>query len=291
RNFGGSGNGNGNDSGNDAHTRLLCQLLTELDGRKLIIIGTARDISAVDEALLRPGRFTSHIHVSYPNEADRCSIILSIMMEAKIKVEQISDSTLIEDINEKQQEIQVFSQEQQNQQLQILAEEAAKVSEGLSCAALKTAVREAIMLGLAKCPKIDFIQKDETNVQKKNTEFVVLLTGSKVTNIREAKVYVYRYHRKLKETSSFFIAVDSIRDIDDMSLFISALSGIGKLDKQSANLINQAATSCCQITLPLKPMRWYHTRLDTQKNMIPTTIEKTCEYNYVKLNCLLTQNR
>ncbi|KAA6377397.1 MAG: putative transitional endoplasmic reticulum ATPase, partial [Streblomastix strix] len=291
RNFGGSGNGNGNDSGNDAHTRLLCQLLTELDGRKLIIIGTARDISAVDEALLRPGRFTSHIHVPYPNEADRCSIILSIMMEANIKVEQISDRTLIEDINEKQQEIQVFSQEQQNQQLQVLAEEAAKVSEGLSCAALKTAVREAIMLGLAKCPEIEFLQKDEKNVQLKS-----------ITIYAHDLINVLKQMRMIRISSK---SDDSIRDIDDMSLFTSALSGIGKLDEQSANLINQAATSCCQITLPLKPMRfgitravafekgeiktvalcamkltqkrWYHTRLNTQKNMIPNTIEKICE--------------
>ncbi|KAA6397470.1 MAG: putative peptidase M28 [Streblomastix strix] len=148
----------------------------------------------------------------------------------------------------------------------------------------------------------------QIRIQLKNTELVVLLTGSEEAGIRGTKAYVYRHQRELKETPTLCIAVDSIRDIDEMALFTRDLNGIVKLDEQSANLINQAASNSCQITLPLKPMpfgatdavafaqvgiktvalcameltppRWYHTRLDTPENMIPSTIEKCMEVCY-----------
>ena len=52
---------------NDVHSRLLSTLLNEMDGvnsnkatTDLLIVGTTNRITAIDAALLRPGRFEEH---------------------------------------------------------------------------------------------------------------------------------------------------------------------------------------------------------------------------------------
>ena len=66
-------------TGSGVEHSMVNQLLTEMDGfRKeelVFIIGTTNFVEALDEALLRPGRFELKIKIPYPNEKDRRAIL------------------------------------------------------------------------------------------------------------------------------------------------------------------------------------------------------------------------
>jgi cell division protease FtsH len=66
-------------TGSGVEHSMVNQLLTEMDGfRKeelVFIIGTTNYVEALDEALLRPGRFELTIKIPYPNEKDRHAIL------------------------------------------------------------------------------------------------------------------------------------------------------------------------------------------------------------------------
>jgi cell division protease FtsH len=66
-------------TGSGVEHSMVNQLLTEMDGfRKeelVFIIGTTNFVEALDEALLRPGRFELKIKIPYPNEGDRRAIL------------------------------------------------------------------------------------------------------------------------------------------------------------------------------------------------------------------------
>lgn len=66
-------------TGSGVEHSMVNQLLTEMDGfRKeelVFVIGTTNFVEALDEALLRPGRFELKIKIPYPNEKDRRAIL------------------------------------------------------------------------------------------------------------------------------------------------------------------------------------------------------------------------
>ncbi len=66
-------------TGSGVEHSMVNQLLTEMDGfRKeelVFVIGTTNFVEALDEALLRPGRFELKIRIPYPNEKDRRAIL------------------------------------------------------------------------------------------------------------------------------------------------------------------------------------------------------------------------
>ncbi len=61
------------------NTRIVTALLNELDGFEasegVLVLAATNCISALDEALIRPGRFDARVSVPYPNEADRMKLI------------------------------------------------------------------------------------------------------------------------------------------------------------------------------------------------------------------------
>lgn len=63
----------------EATERVVSQLLTELDAAaenpNLVVIGATNRRDALDPALLRPGRFETHVHVPRPDEAARRAIL------------------------------------------------------------------------------------------------------------------------------------------------------------------------------------------------------------------------
>ena len=69
----------GGDSGSAEREQGLLQLLTEMDGffrdDKILIIGATNLSSALDEALLRPGRFDRTIHMGLPSPGNRLKIL------------------------------------------------------------------------------------------------------------------------------------------------------------------------------------------------------------------------
>jgi cell division protease FtsH len=65
--------------GSGVEHSMVNQLLTEMDGfRKeelVFVVGTTNFVESLDPALLRPGRFEFHLHIPYPNAADRRAIL------------------------------------------------------------------------------------------------------------------------------------------------------------------------------------------------------------------------
>ncbi len=65
--------------GSRAPQRVLNQLLSELDGMEQLsqvaVLGATNDVSLIDPAILRPGRFGVHLEVRLPDEAERAAIL------------------------------------------------------------------------------------------------------------------------------------------------------------------------------------------------------------------------
>ena len=64
---------------NDEREATLNQLLTEMDGFEdssgVIVIGATNNISSIDDALLRAGRFDRRIHISLPDMSERIEVL------------------------------------------------------------------------------------------------------------------------------------------------------------------------------------------------------------------------
>jgi transitional endoplasmic reticulum ATPase len=76
----------------DVTERVVSQLLTELDGLasnpNLVVLAATNRYEAIDPALLRPGRFESHVEVPLPDESAR-RLILGVHTEGKPLGEEI----------------------------------------------------------------------------------------------------------------------------------------------------------------------------------------------------------
>jgi cell division protease FtsH len=86
-----------NSGGHDEREQTLNAILVEMDGfsstDKVIVIAATNRVDVLDPALLRPGRFDRHIHVSLPDIAGR-EQILSVHAQ-KVKMGAGVDLTLI----------------------------------------------------------------------------------------------------------------------------------------------------------------------------------------------------
>ena len=75
----GAKRGGGPAGGNREADQTLNQLLVEMDGftgnERLLVIAATNRLDTLDPALLRPGRFSRHIHVGAPSEQGRLEIL------------------------------------------------------------------------------------------------------------------------------------------------------------------------------------------------------------------------
>ena len=66
-------------TGSGVEHSMVNQLLTEMDGfhkdELVFVVGTTNFVESLDPALLRPGRFEFHLHIPYPDDADRKAIL------------------------------------------------------------------------------------------------------------------------------------------------------------------------------------------------------------------------
>ena len=94
--------GSGMGGGNDEREQTLNQLLAEMDGFEtsptpIIVIAATNRVDVLDKALLRPGRFDRHVHVSYPDLKSRESIlnihVNNIKAEESLDVKTIAKGT------------------------------------------------------------------------------------------------------------------------------------------------------------------------------------------------------
>jgi cell division protease FtsH len=80
--------------GSGVEHSMVNQLLTEMDGfhkeELVFVVGTTNFVEALDPALLRPGRFEFHLHIPYPEPADRRAILE--VCNSKMKLEMSAEA-------------------------------------------------------------------------------------------------------------------------------------------------------------------------------------------------------
>ncbi len=81
-------------TGSGVEHSMVNQLLTEMDGfhkeELVFIVGTTNFVESLDPALLRPGRFEFHLHIPYPDDADRREILK--IYDAKMKLQMTEEA-------------------------------------------------------------------------------------------------------------------------------------------------------------------------------------------------------
>lgn len=148
---------------------------------------------------------------------------------------------------------------------------------------------------------IKFMQAN--NIRFENTEVVALLVGGEEAGLRGSKAWAKAHADEIKaekDVETIFVSLDTIRESDFMSIYDKDMTGTVKNDIRVANLIQSAAknvgydvpiktielgstdaAAISQAGLPAAaftamnpaPARYYHTRLDTEDNLDPKTIE------------------
>ena len=93
------------DSSNHAASRVVNQLLTEMDGvvqrGQIFVIGATNRLELVDEAMLRPGRLDKKIEVPRPDREGRIDILSKIIMRVSPDyVDESIDMPAIADLSE-----------------------------------------------------------------------------------------------------------------------------------------------------------------------------------------------
>jgi cell division protease FtsH len=98
--IGGKRSGGGSGGSHREHDQTLNQLLTEMDGFKdngqIIVMAATNRKDMLDPALLRPGRFDRHIHISLPDRYSREQILQLYLGEKKRKEKSINTTMIAE---------------------------------------------------------------------------------------------------------------------------------------------------------------------------------------------------
>lgn len=141
------------------------------------------------------------------------------------------------------------------------------------------------------------------DIRLENTEVWAVCTGSEEAGLRGSKAFAQEYAKQFKDESdveTVFVAVDTIRDFDHMTIYNKDMTGLVNNDSEACALVkagaklagydidyksvslgatDAAAASQAGIkaaafaAMDPAPARYYHTRLDTHENMDLKTIE------------------
>ena len=140
----------------------------------------------------------------------------------------------------------------------------------------------------------------DNDIRFENTEVMVVLTGSEESGLRGAKAFVKEHKKDFDDVETVFIALDTVRDYDFMSVYHKDMTGTVKNDAVVSKLLQDGGAlagyelpfktvsfgssdaaaitkggmrATCFAAMDPAPARYYHTRLDTADNLDLKTIE------------------
>lgn len=143
---------------------------------------------------------------------------------------------------------------------------------------------------------------EANNIRFENTEVCAIMTGGEEAGLRGAKAWAKAHADELKNdgVETVFVSFDTVRECDFMAIYDKDMTGVVKNDARVAKLVQQAAKNV-GYDVPIKaielgstdaaafsqaglaasaftamdpsPARYYHTRLDTEDNLDPKSIE------------------
>lgn len=142
-------------------------------------------------------------------------------------------------------------------------------------------------------------EMDEADLRFENTEVCCLISGSEEAGLRGAKAYARRHKDELLETESVVIAMDTLREIDQMQVYTKGCTGTvrdseavgdliheagvnvgidmpraelypGAIDAEGFSMYGLTAAGFCGVNHEAR--RYYHTREDTPDNISPECI-------------------
>lgn len=145
----------------------------------------------------------------------------------------------------------------------------------------------------------------DNDIRFENTEVIALLTGGEECGLRGCEAFFKAHPEILNDgVETVYAGFDTVRDEEFMEIYTKDLNGIVKNDIRACNLMKNAAAKCGKdipfgaiplgstdaaaasragcpsvsfVAMDPAPARYYHTRLDTAENIIPSTIEKGIE--------------
>ena len=100
-----------------------------------------------------------------------------------------------------------------------------------------------IALGVAKSLR-------EAGVRFEHTEIACLITGSEEAGLRGAKAWAARHAGELDDCETVILTLDTLRDLDHMTIFERDLNGTVRNDPAFSALV-QAAAKACGYDIPL----------------------------------------
>lgn len=142
----------------------------------------------------------------------------------------------------------------------------------------------------------------DNDIRFENTEVVSISMACEEAGLRGAKAFAAAHAKEFEDSGveTITICTDTLRDFDDMGIYNKDMSGTVKLDPKVAGLVREASKTagldlpyanvffgssdaaalaqggmkaCCLAAMDPTPARYYHTRLDTEDNLDPKTIE------------------
>lgn len=142
---------------------------------------------------------------------------------------------------------------------------------------------------------------EDNNITFENTEVVALTTGCEEAGLRGAKAFATKHNEELKAIPSVYFGMDTLKDFDDIAIYIRDMTGTVKNDPRVCALMKKGseragldlpyasvyfgasdAARVSKMGIPAAtlaamnpgPPRYYHTRDDLPEIMEQKTIEK-----------------
>lgn len=143
---------------------------------------------------------------------------------------------------------------------------------------------------------------EANNIRLENTEVCAIMTGGEEAGLRGAKAWAKAHAQEIKDDNveTVFVSFDTVRENEFMAIYDKDMTGVVKNDTRVAKLVQQAAKNV-GYDVPIKaielgstdaaafsqaglsasaftamdpsPARYYHTRLDTEDNLDPKSLE------------------